>query len=195
MELLQLNWISCCFRRNTPVTFQAVSEMDRKLWMEAMDGKEPVSIYHLAMSVFLSQDKMFMKTVCGLCITDVRDVMKPVVDFICNYIMASLCPQIWSHLLEADHGLNGRVALNATLTSFAWLFYAAANSGGGNQLPLVKTNMNDGSQWRASDTDLMLLYKPNLTGRIVDIFSKKIPKKLRNVLTGGGGCSAATHCF
>ncbi|XP_028277656.1 oligophrenin-1 isoform X2 [Parambassis ranga] len=30
--------------RNTPVTFQALSEADRKLWMEAMDGKEP--IYH-----------------------------------------------------------------------------------------------------------------------------------------------------
>ncbi|XP_061595944.1 oligophrenin-1-like isoform X2 [Cololabis saira] len=30
--------------RNAPVTFQALSEEDRKLWMEAMDGKEP--IYH-----------------------------------------------------------------------------------------------------------------------------------------------------
>ncbi|XP_041808016.1 oligophrenin-1-like isoform X2 [Chelmon rostratus] len=30
--------------RNTPVIFQALSEGDRKLWMEAMDGKEP--IYH-----------------------------------------------------------------------------------------------------------------------------------------------------
>ncbi|XP_024921731.1 oligophrenin-1 [Cynoglossus semilaevis] len=30
--------------RNTPVTFQALSEGDRKTWMEAMDGKEP--IYH-----------------------------------------------------------------------------------------------------------------------------------------------------
>ncbi|XP_076024658.1 oligophrenin-1 isoform X2 [Genypterus blacodes] len=30
--------------RNTPVTFQALSEGDRKQWMEAMDGKEP--IYH-----------------------------------------------------------------------------------------------------------------------------------------------------
>uniref|UniRef100_A0A8D0DBQ7 Oligophrenin 1 n=1 Tax=Sander lucioperca TaxID=283035 RepID=A0A8D0DBQ7_SANLU len=29
--------------RNTPVTFQALSERDRKLWMEAMDGKEPVN--------------------------------------------------------------------------------------------------------------------------------------------------------
>ncbi|XP_068186996.1 oligophrenin-1 isoform X1 [Antennarius striatus] len=28
--------------RNTPVTFQALSEADRKLWMEAMDGKEPI---------------------------------------------------------------------------------------------------------------------------------------------------------
>lgn len=32
-----------CFHRATPVTFQALSEGDRKLWMEAMDGKEPVS--------------------------------------------------------------------------------------------------------------------------------------------------------
>lgn len=32
-----------CFHRGTPVTFQALSEGDRKLWMEAMDGKEPVS--------------------------------------------------------------------------------------------------------------------------------------------------------
>uniref|UniRef100_A0A8C6PFK9 Oligophrenin 1 n=1 Tax=Nothobranchius furzeri TaxID=105023 RepID=A0A8C6PFK9_NOTFU len=30
--------------RNAPVTFQALSEGDRKLWMEAMDGKEPVSL-------------------------------------------------------------------------------------------------------------------------------------------------------
>nr|XP_046266776.1 oligophrenin-1-like [Scatophagus argus] len=30
--------------RNTAVTFQALSEGDRKLWMQAMDGKEP--IYH-----------------------------------------------------------------------------------------------------------------------------------------------------
>uniref|UniRef100_A0A667XHT7 Oligophrenin 1 n=1 Tax=Myripristis murdjan TaxID=586833 RepID=A0A667XHT7_9TELE len=28
--------------RNTPVTFQALSDENRKLWMEAMDGKEPV---------------------------------------------------------------------------------------------------------------------------------------------------------
>uniref|UniRef100_A0A3P8ZVC5 Oligophrenin-1 n=1 Tax=Esox lucius TaxID=8010 RepID=A0A3P8ZVC5_ESOLU len=32
------------YERNTPVTLQAVSEANRKLWMEAMDGKEP--IYH-----------------------------------------------------------------------------------------------------------------------------------------------------
>ncbi|KAM3601727.1 uncharacterized protein V6R79_017824 [Siganus canaliculatus] len=30
--------------RSAPVTFQALTEADRKLWMEAMDGKEP--IYH-----------------------------------------------------------------------------------------------------------------------------------------------------
>lgn len=28
-----------------PVTFQALSERDRKMWMEAMDGKEPVSLF------------------------------------------------------------------------------------------------------------------------------------------------------
>uniref|UniRef100_A0A674B3E2 Oligophrenin 1 n=1 Tax=Salmo trutta TaxID=8032 RepID=A0A674B3E2_SALTR len=32
------------YERNIPVTLQAVSEANRKLWMEAMDGKEP--IYH-----------------------------------------------------------------------------------------------------------------------------------------------------
>ena len=31
--------------RNIPVTLQAVSEANRKLWMEAMDGKEPVSFF------------------------------------------------------------------------------------------------------------------------------------------------------
>uniref|UniRef100_A0A8C8E101 Oligophrenin 1 n=1 Tax=Oryzias sinensis TaxID=183150 RepID=A0A8C8E101_9TELE len=30
--------------RNAPVTFQALADGDRKLWMEAMDGKEPVSL-------------------------------------------------------------------------------------------------------------------------------------------------------
>uniref|UniRef100_A0A8C8GFB0 Oligophrenin 1 n=1 Tax=Oncorhynchus tshawytscha TaxID=74940 RepID=A0A8C8GFB0_ONCTS len=30
------------YERNIPVTLQAVSEANRKLWMEAMDGKEPV---------------------------------------------------------------------------------------------------------------------------------------------------------
>lgn len=30
-----------------PVTFQALSERERKLWMEAMDGKEPVSLFLL----------------------------------------------------------------------------------------------------------------------------------------------------
>lgn len=33
-----------CFHRNAPVTFQALADGDRKLWMEAMDGKEPVSL-------------------------------------------------------------------------------------------------------------------------------------------------------
>jgi len=31
-------------RPNVTYTFQALSEEDRKLWMDAMDGKEPVSI-------------------------------------------------------------------------------------------------------------------------------------------------------
>ncbi|XP_077865703.1 rho GTPase-activating protein 26-like [Saccoglossus kowalevskii] len=30
--------------RNGPITLQALSEEDRKLWLEAMDGKEPVSL-------------------------------------------------------------------------------------------------------------------------------------------------------
>lgn len=30
-------------RLNVIYTFQALSEEDRKLWMDAMDGKEPVS--------------------------------------------------------------------------------------------------------------------------------------------------------
>uniref|UniRef100_A0A674NA82 Oligophrenin 1 n=1 Tax=Takifugu rubripes TaxID=31033 RepID=A0A674NA82_TAKRU len=33
--------------RNMPVTFQALSERERKLWMEAMDGKEPVSLFFI----------------------------------------------------------------------------------------------------------------------------------------------------
>lgn len=31
-------------RPNITYTFQALSEEDRKLWMDAMDGKEPVSV-------------------------------------------------------------------------------------------------------------------------------------------------------
>lgn len=31
-------------RPNVTYTFQALSEEDRKLWMDAMDGKEPVSV-------------------------------------------------------------------------------------------------------------------------------------------------------
>uniref|UniRef100_A0A665UU82 Oligophrenin 1 n=1 Tax=Echeneis naucrates TaxID=173247 RepID=A0A665UU82_ECHNA len=38
--------------RNTPVTFQALSEGDRKLWMEAMDGKEPVRFFCLFVFIF-----------------------------------------------------------------------------------------------------------------------------------------------
>uniref|UniRef100_A0A671X0W2 Oligophrenin 1 n=1 Tax=Sparus aurata TaxID=8175 RepID=A0A671X0W2_SPAAU len=43
--------------RNAPVTFQALSEGDRKLWMEAMDGKEPVSSF-----LFFSLIFTFVKT-------------------------------------------------------------------------------------------------------------------------------------
>uniref|UniRef100_A0AAQ5YTY1 Oligophrenin 1 n=1 Tax=Amphiprion ocellaris TaxID=80972 RepID=A0AAQ5YTY1_AMPOC len=39
--------------RNTPVTFQALSEGDRKLWMEAMDGKEPVSLFPVYLGIIL----------------------------------------------------------------------------------------------------------------------------------------------
>ena len=31
-----------CFRQGT-MTFQALSDDDRRLWLDAMDGKEPVS--------------------------------------------------------------------------------------------------------------------------------------------------------
>uniref|UniRef100_A0A8C6PHS0 Oligophrenin 1 n=1 Tax=Nothobranchius furzeri TaxID=105023 RepID=A0A8C6PHS0_NOTFU len=41
--------------RNAPVTFQALSEGDRKLWMEAMDGKEPVSLPLARLSAFLNE--------------------------------------------------------------------------------------------------------------------------------------------
>uniref|UniRef100_A0A8C7LFA3 Oligophrenin 1 n=1 Tax=Oncorhynchus kisutch TaxID=8019 RepID=A0A8C7LFA3_ONCKI len=51
------------YERNIPVTLQAVSEANRKLWMEAMDGKEPIyhspihkqaeSMYHYQCSLFL----------------------------------------------------------------------------------------------------------------------------------------------
>uniref|UniRef100_A0A8C7UUF5 Oligophrenin 1 n=1 Tax=Oncorhynchus mykiss TaxID=8022 RepID=A0A8C7UUF5_ONCMY len=50
------------YERNIPVTLQAVSEANRKLWMEAMDGKEPIyhspihkqaeSMYHYQCSLF-----------------------------------------------------------------------------------------------------------------------------------------------
>lgn len=36
------SWYIC--RPGVPVTMQAFSEEDRKLWMEALDGKEAVSI-------------------------------------------------------------------------------------------------------------------------------------------------------
>lgn len=32
-------------------TFQALSEEDRKLWMDVMDGKEPVIIYYFMYSL------------------------------------------------------------------------------------------------------------------------------------------------
>uniref|UniRef100_A0AAX7W0J1 Oligophrenin 1 n=1 Tax=Astatotilapia calliptera TaxID=8154 RepID=A0AAX7W0J1_ASTCA len=36
------------------ITFQALSEGDRKLWMEAMDGKEPVSLFLISFRIILS---------------------------------------------------------------------------------------------------------------------------------------------
>lgn len=39
------DWYIC--RPGVPVTMQAFSEEDRKLWMEALDGKEAVSIIFL----------------------------------------------------------------------------------------------------------------------------------------------------
>jgi len=35
--------ISFFLNRNQPILLQAQDEEDRKLWLEAMDGKEPVS--------------------------------------------------------------------------------------------------------------------------------------------------------
>lgn len=35
--------LRCCFRQGT-MTFQALSDEDRRLWLDAMDGKEPVSL-------------------------------------------------------------------------------------------------------------------------------------------------------
>ena len=36
-------WCSLCRHRPGVITMQALSEEDRRLWMEAMDGREPVS--------------------------------------------------------------------------------------------------------------------------------------------------------
>lgn len=36
-------WCSLCLHRPGVITMQALSEEDRRLWMEAMDGREPVS--------------------------------------------------------------------------------------------------------------------------------------------------------
>lgn len=47
ISLQHLNCVCYCFHRNMPVTFQALSERERKLWMEAMDGKEPVSLFFI----------------------------------------------------------------------------------------------------------------------------------------------------
>lgn len=35
-------WINFVFCRSDTLTFQALSDDDRKLWMDAMDGREPV---------------------------------------------------------------------------------------------------------------------------------------------------------
>ena len=37
-------------------TFQALSEEDRKLWLDAMDGKEPVSDYYLIFNYVLNYE-------------------------------------------------------------------------------------------------------------------------------------------
>lgn len=46
-RLQHFNCVCYCSHRNMPVTFQALSERERKLWMEAMDGKEPVSSFFI----------------------------------------------------------------------------------------------------------------------------------------------------
>ena len=47
-NIIMLQWTTCIhcdnslFRPNTVYTFQALSEEDLELWLDAMDGKEPV---------------------------------------------------------------------------------------------------------------------------------------------------------
>ena len=40
--------------RSAPLTFQALSEEDRKLWLDAMDGKEPVCAVLLLLRLLLT---------------------------------------------------------------------------------------------------------------------------------------------
>ena len=56
--------LHCCFRQGT-MTFQALSDEDRRLWLDAMDGKEPVSLslsyclcVFLCLAVCLYPEKM-----------------------------------------------------------------------------------------------------------------------------------------
>lgn len=37
--------LSVCMSRPGVITMQALSEEDRRLWMEAMDGREPVGFH------------------------------------------------------------------------------------------------------------------------------------------------------
>uniref|UniRef100_A0A673A3P7 Oligophrenin 1 n=1 Tax=Sphaeramia orbicularis TaxID=375764 RepID=A0A673A3P7_9TELE len=67
--------------RNSPVTFQALSEGDRKLWMEAMDGKEPVSLFIYSCMKLGPNDAQLMTpyfhnlyTPVFMNLTEIRDV-------------------------------------------------------------------------------------------------------------------------
>ncbi len=46
--VIWINILVCIICRNLPLTLQALSEEDRRLWLDAMDGKEPVG-YHGSM--------------------------------------------------------------------------------------------------------------------------------------------------
>ena len=53
--------------RSAPLTFQALSDEDRKLWLDAMDGREPVcDVVHSVCLLHLCKFHVFEHTVCIL---------------------------------------------------------------------------------------------------------------------------------